>query len=66
MFVFKSCLDTSVTDMSNASFYETLQLSIWGTRKDVLSNLISKAMDYSLSKDEGKTIIYTGSHDWRY
>ena len=52
--------------MSNASFYETITINYVGQNRNYATNLIKEAMEVSLAKDENKTVIYVGSHDWRF
>jgi len=58
--------DTTASDLTTRGFLETFRITTLARNRKAVTAMIEEACDLTLSKDHGKTIIYTNSHgDWR-
>jgi chaperone BCS1 len=57
---------TSALDFASGNFLETISITICGKNRKFIQGLIKDAMDMSFAKEEGKTVISSGSGGtWR-
>lgn len=58
--------ENSVVDLQTGTPWETVTLTAVGRNREIFADLLNDAKKYALSKEEGKTIIYTSfGTEWR-
>lgn len=58
--------EKSMVDINNGTPWETLTLTVVGRKTDIFSQLLSDAKTEALSREDGKTVIYSPMMtDWR-
>lgn len=58
--------DTSITDPIHGGYPEKITITLLGQDRKYLQDLVDDAMELNFAKQEGKTVVYVPSCDWKF